>query len=90
MNKIIKYTLMIIAITLLSTGCGEGSNGTVMGEGSALNMELNTPYAIAPGDRLVPTEVSTIVVKHTLSDNTKTVQITSGSATLLKGDYVLQ
>ena len=92
MKIILKLIISISALVLFSACGGDSSNGEVFGDNadSVTQMEINTSYPLSAGNKVVPDGPSTIVVEHTLNDNTKSVQLTSGSAILLKGAYALQ
>ena len=89
MKTILKLIISTSALALLGGCSGENSNGNVFGDGNAVQMEIGTDYNVSVGDTIVPDGNATIVVGHVLERTTKTVQITSGSATLLTGDYAL-
>jgi predicted component of type VI protein secretion system len=89
MKNINIYLFTLFFVSLLFSGCGEGSNKTVFGDSpsSAITMVLNQEYQVTTGDKLIPDSKCQIVVLHELDNDTKTVKIVSGSAVLLKGDY---
>ncbi len=91
MKTILKLIISISALALLGGCSGENPNGNVFGDSgdSAVQMEIGTDYNVSVGDKIVPDGNATIVVGHVLDRTTKTVQITSGSATLLTGDYAI-
>jgi len=91
MKTILKLIISISALALLGGCSGESSNGNVFGDDtdSAIEMVIGTDYNVSVGDKVVPDGNTTIIVEHVLDSTTKTVQITSGSATLLTGDYAL-
>lgn len=83
MKTILKLIISISALALLSGCGGDSSSGNVSGD-SAIQMEVGTRYSVSAGDKVSPDTNATIVVEHVLDSTTKTVQITSGSATLLR------
>ena len=91
MKTILKLIISISALALLNGCGGESSNGNVYGDNadSAIEMEIGTVYSVSAGDKIVPDVNTTIMVEHVFDPPSKTVQITSGSATLLKGAYAI-
>ncbi len=70
-------------------GC-EGRFQDSRSENSAISMVTGQTYEVFPGDEVIPQSGANITVKHLLSTDTKYVTLNSGSADLLRGDYVLK
>jgi hypothetical protein len=93
MKYFTKLTLAFSALLTMLGGCGESSNKTVFGNSSTdevVVMEIDTPYTVNQGDKIVPDGPAQIVVDHAIDVDTKTVRILSGSARLLRGTYALK
>jgi hypothetical protein len=86
----LKKNLWIVVIVAAGMLLFSGCEGKFEDKVSAESMELNTAYTVYPGDEVVPDGPVEFSVKHTLSDDVKTITIVSGSAILLRGDYVLK
>ena len=55
-----------------------------------ISMNLNEEYTVSKGDKVeILAEDSIINVLHTLDDDTKVITLISGSANLIKGDFVV-
>ena len=55
-----------------------------------ISMNLNEEYAVSKGDKVeILTDDSIINVLHTLDDDTKVITLISGSANLIKGDFLV-
>ena len=81
------YGLLAMAtLTLALSGCGGGSNE----DDRNRQMAIEVPYPVTDTDRLVVTslEPAEIRVQHTLATDLRTVTLLSGSAELLRGNYV--
>ena len=82
MKKIFYISILTLSLFLFS-GCMENHNGNVI---ESESMATGVEYTVNSGDQVVSTSSDTqITVLHTLSNGTKTVTLTSGSATLIRG-----
>ena len=87
MKRNILITLLGFSMLWFLSGC-EGKFEDRAGV--PMSMQLNTEYLVLPGDEVVPSGDTVIVVRHVLSSGNKYVTIKSGNARLLRGDYVLK
>ncbi len=81
--------LVAILFLLILSGC-EGRFQDKHVSDSAIEMLTGVTYQVFPGDEVVPGAGANITVNHILSNDTKFVTLNSGSADLLRGDYVLK
>ena len=86
MKTISKLIISLSALALLGGCTAENSNNDDLGDTpqSTIQMQIDTIYNVSQGDKITPDATATIVVEHVLDSTTKSVKITSGSATLLR------
>lgn len=90
MRRMMKYLLFIFPLAMFLIACGDGSRASFEKTQTSIELQLNEPVSVYAGDKVQPEdENTTIKVTHEAIANTKTVTLLSGSATLLRGDYVL-
>lgn len=85
--KTILY-ITLIAAAMLFVGCSGGGGGG----GSNANetaLIIGEEILIEEGDKLLAENNAEINVVHEVDNTTKKVTLISGTATLIKGDYVL-
>jgi len=86
MGKVTSKIVVSLLVLLGLSGC----EGKFDEAGYSEPMKIGEEYTVYAGDKLTPTEAGTnISVVHTVSDDVKKVVLTSGKATLLRGDYKL-
>lgn len=92
MKRLFYKTFLLSSLLILLGGCGDSSNGTVLGTGAGdvVVMNVGTEYTVGSGDKLVSDDNATISVVHTLDEEIKKVTLINGTATLLRGSYALQ
>lgn len=85
----IKNLLLSISAALILSACGgDGSEGSL--ENDSIVLELNEPILVYAGDSLEKSsEDTTVNIVHDLTNDTKTVTLLTGSATLIRGGYTL-
>jgi hypothetical protein len=76
-----KYTVFLFVSLFFLTNCGGGSgSGNRPSSVTLYEGQIETVY---PGDKLVKNEPDTIVrIRHTAGEDTSTVELLSGSATI--------
>ena len=79
----------LLAMTALTLGLGGCCGGSSENDRNR-QMMIDVPYPVTDTDRLVVTslEPAEIRVQHTLDPDLRTVTLLSGSAELLRGNYV--
>ena len=79
---------MILAVMVIS-GCGSEGDFEMQEKKTTLEANPEKELQVNPGDSLIPAgEDTKIRVSHDYSTDTKHVTILSGSAELIRGDYV--
>ena len=86
-DKIKKYSIALcVAIGLI--GCGGDAKFET--QNNARSLTIGETVIVYTGDKVIPENEETVIdVEHTLNDNTKSVTLISGSASLLRGDYAI-
>lgn len=86
MKTIISVILLVTIFTFTAcSGGGGGSSSVVEGTPLVIGEEIT----VEAGDKLVTDENTVINVVHEVDSTTKKVTLISGTATFIKGDYVL-
>lgn len=90
MKREITYLLSIPFIAMSFIACSDQSSGSFEKTQASIELQADEPVAVYTGDTLVKNEEdTTIKIRHEATQNTKTVTLLTGSATLLRGDYEL-
>jgi len=88
-----KSFLFFCIALLILTGCSDSSSHTDQNntQDTITTLFAGESAMVYEGDKLLPESTDTYIrVVHNIDDNTKTVNILSGSATLLRGEYILE
>ncbi len=86
MKTIIKMILIATTMTLL--GCS-GDGGGSFAQSQKIELVIGEEITVEAGDKLIADENTVINVVHEVDATTKKVTLLSGTATLIKGDYVI-
>jgi|FLOH01.1.fsa_nt_gi hypothetical protein len=85
MKTIISIILLVTIFTFTACSGGGGSSSVV----DATPLVIGEEITVEAGDQLQTDENTVINVVHEVDSTTKKVTLLSGTATLIKGDYVL-
>ena len=80
--------LLIVTAMIMFIGCGSG-DASFQGQNEEIEVMIGEEIVVNSGDKLITQEDTTIRVIHEVDSTYKRVTLLSGTATLIRGDYVV-
>jgi len=81
-------SILLLAITIMFIGCSDGS-ASFEGASEELELIIGEEMSVQEGDQLLTEEGTVINVVHEVDSPIKKVTLLSGTAKLIRGDYVV-